>query len=381
MPVITATAANEGTVQVSLPLSIPGAATIVCTSKNGQNSVTYTINLTISTTPSTDATLKSLSVNGNAIEGFKADSFAYAVTIAYTDALPIVTAETNDAFATAEVTNVTEVTKAGNNATVVVTAQDGETQMTYTVTFKRADAIKKINEVVLSNYYSAYINEGETVIRGWYLAGEDMPTISSYKVNDGTTWSQNGNVITLTGVDGETAEYTLNIQPVTPVEFSATEIVFDGTETWVKSAYGWANDKKWKFSKTDSDYSREIAGKTHVELFLPACDTLYLTPFSGTERDVRFYINGVEFGSKTKFVKAGLILNVQQAAPFMLTIASAQSSGDGGIAAIRMARKDNSGQAIETTKSDVHCVKVLRDGQLLIIRNEDIYTIQGQHVQ
>lgn len=65
----------------------------------------------------------------------------------------------------------------------------------------------------------------------------------------------------------------------------------------------------------------------------------------------------------------------------MLTIASAQSSGDGGVAAIRMARKPNSETDIETTKSDVHCVKVLREGQLLIIRNEDIYTIQGQYVQ
>ena len=380
MPDITATAANEGTVQVNLPLSIPGAATIVCTSKNGQNSITYTINLTISATPGTDATLKSLSVNGNAIEGFKADSFVYAATIAYTDALPIVTAETNDAFATAVVTNVTEVTKAGNDATVVVTAQDGTTQMTYTVTFKRADAIKKINEVILSNHYSAYINEGETVIRGWYLAGEDMPTISSYKVNDGTTWSQNGNVITLTGADGESISYNLVIEAVTPVAFTANEIVFDGTETWVKSAYGWDGTKKWKFSKTDSDYSREIAGKTHVELFLPACDTLYLTPFSGTERDVRFYINGVEFGSKTKFVKAGLTLNVQQSAPFMLTIASAQSSGDGGIAAIRMARKNNSALDIETTKSDVHCVKVLREGRLYIRLGDKIYDITGRPV-
>ena len=167
---------------------------------------------------------------------------------------------------------------------------------------------------------------------------------------------------------------------MTPVEFSAAEIVFDGTETWVKSAYGWDGTKKWKFSKTDSDYSREIAGKTHVELFLPACDTLYLTPFSGTERDVRFYINGVEFGSKTKFVKAGLTLNVQQSAPFMLTIASAQSSGDGGIAAIRMARKNNSALDIETTKSDVHCVKVLREGRLYIRLGEKIYDITGRPV-
>lgn len=239
---------------------------------------------------------------------------------------------------------------------------------------------KAINEVILSNHYYAYINAGETVIRGWYLAGTSVPVINSCLLSAGATWAQTNDTVTITALNGTTAVYTIYIQPVTPVEFSAAEIVFDGTETWVKSAYGWDGTKKWKFSKTDSDYSREIAGKTHVELFLPACDTLYLTPFSGTERDVRFYINGVEFGSKTKFVKAGLTLNVQQSAPFMLTIASAQTSGDGGIAAIRMARKPNSETDIETTKSDVHCVKVLREGRLYIRLGEKIYDITGRPV-
>ena len=239
---------------------------------------------------------------------------------------------------------------------------------------------RAIREVILSNHYYAYINEGETVIRGWYLAGTSVPVIDSCLLSAGATWAQTNDTVTITALNGTTAVYTLDIQPVTPVEFSAAEIVFDGTETWVKSAYGWDGTKKWKFSKTDSDYSREIAGKTHVELFLPACDTLYLTPFSGTERDVRFYINGVEFGSKTKFVKAGLTLKVQQPAPFMLTIASAQTSGDGGIAAIRMARKPNSETDIETTKSDVHCVKVLREGRLYIRLGEKIYDITGRPV-
>ena len=239
---------------------------------------------------------------------------------------------------------------------------------------------RAIREVILSNHYYAYINEGETVIRGWYLAGTSVPVIDSCLLSAGATWAQTNDTVTITALNGTTAVYTIYVQPVTPVEFSAAEIVFDGTETWVKSAYGWDETKKWKFSKTDSDYSREIAGKTHVELFLPACDTLYLTPFSGTERDVRFYINGVEFGSKTKFVKAGLTLNVQQSAPFMLTIASAQTSGDGGIAAIRMARKPNSETDIETTKSDVHCVKVLREGRLYIRLGEKIYDITGRPV-
>ena len=240
--------------------------------------------------------------------------------------------------------------------------------------------LKAIHEVVLTNGYYAYINADETIIRGWYLAGEDAPTVSSYKVSDGATWTQNGNTVTVTALDKSTATYTMDIQPVTPVEFTANEIVFDGSESsWVKGAYGFDATKKWRFSKTDEDYSREIAGKTHVELFLPACDTIVLKSMASKEREINVYINGEKLGGKTKLLIAGSTFAVQQSAPFMLTIASAQSSGDGGVAAIRMARKAATG--IETTKSEVRCTKVLRNGQLLLMQGDAIYTIQGQRIQ
>ncbi len=240
--------------------------------------------------------------------------------------------------------------------------------------------LKAIHEVVLTNGYYAYINADETIIRGWYLAGEDVPTVSSYKVSDGATWTQNGNTVTVTALDKSTATYTMDIQSVTPVEFTANEIVFDGSESsWVKGAYGFDATKKWRFSKTDEDYSREIAGKTHVELFLPACDTIVLKSMASKEREINVYINGEKLGGKTKLLIAGSTFAVQQSAPFMLTIASAQSSGDGGVAAIRMARKAATG--IEATKSEVRCVKMLRNGQLLLMQGDAIYTIQGQRIQ
>ena len=156
--------------------------------------------------------------------------------------------------------------------------------------------------------------------------------------------------------------------------------MFDGTEgSWVKSAYGWDGTKKWRFSKTDDDYSREMAGKTHVELFLPACDTVVLKSMS-TQRDVRFYINGEALGEKTKLLTSGTTLVVAQQAPFMLTIASAQSSGDGGIAAIRMARRAGA-TGVEQVPSDQvpsdKVQKVLINGRIYILRGEEIYTLQG----
>lgn len=235
-------------------------------------------------------------------------------------------------------------------------------------------------EVIMSNAYSAYVDGSD--LKAFYLTGSEVPTVSTSKVNEGTKWEQNGNTITLTGSDETTISYTLVTEAVTPVAFTDQEIVFDGSADeaeWLKAAYGWDDTKKWRFSKTDDDYSREIAGKTHIELFLPACDTVVLTSMK-TERDVRIYVNGAQLGDKVKLVKTGLALAVEQSAPFMLSVVSAQSSGDGGIAAIRMARKATP-TGIDETASEKASTKVLYNGRLFILRGTKIYTPTGQQVR
>ena len=345
----------------------------------------YVITISKSASLDDDATLKSLSVAGLTLDPeFDADVTEYTVTKAYEAAMPTeanVTAEANSSNAKSVVVAITD-----NVITVTVTAENDDTKV-YTITVNNAPAVKKINEIILSNGYSAYIPEGQTVqpfsTFGFYLAGQDAPTVSSYKVNEGTTWAIDGNNITLTGADNSTATYYLTLETVTPADFSADEITFDGTEAWVKAANGFGADKGgWKFSKTDNDFSREIAGKTHVEFFLPACDTVVLkTGENGTERDVRFYVNGTQFGDKAKITKAGVALAVEQSAPFMLTIASAQTSGDGGIGAIRMARKPEDPTGINNTEDGVKAVKVIRDGQLLIIKGDKIFNIIGAELR
>ena len=241
--------------------------------------------------------------------------------------------------------------------------------------------LKAIHEVVLTNGYYAYINEGETVIRGWYLSGTESPGVKSHKVSEGAKWAQNGNQVTVTALDGSSASYTIDIQAVTPVQYTNKTIVFDGSESsWVKGAYGFDSTKKWRFSKTDDDYSREIAGKTHVEFFLPACDTVVLTSMSSKERDVNFYINGTAVGGKTKLLIAGTALPVLQSAPFMLTVASAQSSGDGGIASLRMSRRQSTGTE-NTQGEEVRYTKILRGHQILILRGGKTYTLTGQEIR
>lgn len=255
---------------------------------------------------------------------------------------------------------------------------------TVPVTPPAADSTPKaVNRIVLANGYNAYINSGETTVRGWYVAGMDAPAVQSCLLSEGATWQQNGNSLVVTALNGTSDTYPLDIQPVTPVAYTAAEIVFDGSEgSWVKGAYGWDSTKKWRFSKTDDDYSREMAGKTHVELFLPACDTVVLKSMS-TERKVRFYINGEQLGQETKLVTAGNTLIVNQSAPFMLSVVSAQSSGDGGIAAIRMARATGNNTALETVTGNPSSVtrKVLIDGRLFILSQGHTFDVLGNSVK
>lgn len=236
----------------------------------------------------------------------------------------------------------------------------------------------ELYEVIMNNGYNAYLSGDE--LRAFYTAGEAEPAIKSLKANEGTTWERNGSTVTLTGTDKTTKSYTLVIEAVQPREYTPDEIVFDGSEgSWVKCAYGWDSTKKWRFSKTDDNYERELAGKTHVEFFLPACDTVVLKSMDSNERDMRAYANGVQIGDKVKLLKAGTTLVVKQSAPFMLTVASAQSSGDGGVKALRMARKAGTPQSLEKAQRDnVQSTKVLRDGQLFIERNGVLYDMQGK---
>ena len=384
-PVVAATAANDAVVYISQATSLPGTATVECISRDGSKKVVYTINFTVSDTPSNDATLKSLSINGQIVEGFSSAKYEYTYEIAYIDALPIITAEPNEEHASVQINNVTEVTKTGTNATIVVTAQDGSTTLTYTITFNRADAIKKLNELIMSNKYNAYIPDNDASrIQAYYLAGTQEPTIESYKVSEGAALTQEGNVVTLTGADGTTISYTLSVESVEPVEFTTDEFIFDGSESWVKAAYGFDSTKKWKFSKTDTDYSREIAGRTHVEFFLPACDTVILKSMDSKERAVRIFVNGVEVGEKFTLLIAGSEIIVNQAEPFMLSVVSAQSSGDGGVKALQMKGQTHKIQtAIRPTNEtkDNNVRKVIRDGRLYIIKDNKTYTPQGSLVR
>jgi hypothetical protein len=137
VPVVTATVNDTGkaTAVVTQAAGLPGYAAVVVTAEDGITQKIYTINFTVAAVVKhTDATLSNLAIDGVALIGFTPATLTYSIVLpAGTTAIPVVTVIVNDTGkATAIVTQATDLP---GHAVVVVTAEDGTTQKTYTLNF------------------------------------------------------------------------------------------------------------------------------------------------------------------------------------------------------------------------------------------------------
>ena len=128
---IGATTNIEGAyLSITSASELPGTATIVVTSIDSSEVNTYSI---FFREISIDATLSNLSVEGETIEGFSSEVTQYEVVLpAGTVLIPVITAVTSDRNASRAITQAPQLP---GEALVVVTAEDGETTLTYTINF------------------------------------------------------------------------------------------------------------------------------------------------------------------------------------------------------------------------------------------------------
>ncbi|MBM4150556.1 MAG: T9SS type A sorting domain-containing protein [Ignavibacteria bacterium] len=128
-----------------------------------------------------DATLKELKVDGNQIPGFAPSALKYSYGVPGGGAVPQITlATTNDANAT--ITKITQATAVPGDATVLVTAGNGTTTATYTISYFYASpenpAPTPTATTVLSMYSDAYTNvEVDTWRTDWSQATFEATTI------------------------------------------------------------------------------------------------------------------------------------------------------------------------------------------------------------
>ena len=135
----------DGTVDLAVGSN---AVSVVVTAEDGNTSKTYTVTVTRTAPPSDDATLSGLTLSGVNFGTFSSATTAYTASVAHEVTETTVTATANDGGASYVVKlggstdsdGVVSLSVGSNAITAEVTAEDGQTSRTYTVTITRADA-------------------------------------------------------------------------------------------------------------------------------------------------------------------------------------------------------------------------------------------------
>ena len=135
----------DGTVDLSVG---ENAVSVVVTAEDGETAMTYTVTLTRAAALSTDATLKGLALSGVDLGTFDPATTGYTAEVGNDVDETTVTPTVNDGGATyvvklngmADDDGVIPLSVGSNVITVEVTAEDGETTLTYIVTLTRAEA-------------------------------------------------------------------------------------------------------------------------------------------------------------------------------------------------------------------------------------------------
>ncbi|MBE0666934.1 MAG: choice-of-anchor J domain-containing protein, partial [Bacteroidales bacterium] len=122
--------------------------------------------------PGSDATLSELMVDGNTVTGFDPATLEYIVNLdPNVTVIPTVTYTTADPAATTNVTLATDLSgnAAARTTTIVVTAADGVTKMTYKIIFEPIVSVANLaalRTVAPADYSRTYMITGEVVVTG-----------------------------------------------------------------------------------------------------------------------------------------------------------------------------------------------------------------------
>jgi len=344
--------------------ALPGTATVVVTAQDGTTELTYTVNFTVKATASTDATLKSLKA-GSITVALADGQYDYDVELpAGTTEAPALSYELNDETASAVVTDATSATGA---ASIVVTAQDGTTELTYNVQFSIAAAPKTLLALPFDNGVKGYIynatpsdpNYTAHTIYVPYI-GTTTPTAGAATTKEGTTSAEvAANTVTLTSsVDGSSQEYALNFVQLTPVTIDDLTTpythTFDGSEigSWIYSVYGYDASKGLKFAKTTNDTNnmRDAEGKTRIVFAIPAGVTHVELTSAGTKRNIKITADGVttEFAAANSYT-----FDLAGTEASLVMVESNQTGGDGGFSAITLSATSDPATGVEEAEAEV----------------------------
>lgn len=198
--------------------------TITVTAEDGIHTTEYTIVFTIA--KSTNADLKAILLDGKALASFFVDEHDYTITLPYGAPLPAITAETADPKASYVV----------NGTTITVTAEDGITTSTYTLTFSYLPSTNaELKAIMLDNVLQYGFRPDSFEYRDTVRFGSPMPVIT-WTVGDDqqvvdTTWLGDTQLtIVVTAGDGVTiSEYILDFLHMLSSNSALKDLRVNGT--------------------------------------------------------------------------------------------------------------------------------------------------------
>jgi len=198
--------------------------TVTVTAEDGIHTTVYTIVFTIA--KSTNADLQSIALDGKALASFFVDEHDYTITLPYGAPLPAITAETADPKASYVV----------NGTTITVTAEDGITTSTYTLTFSYLPSTNaELKAIMLDNVLQYGFRPDSFEYQDTVRYGGTMPVIT-WTVGDDqqvvdTAWvGETQLTIVVTAGDGVTiSEYILNFEHLLSSNSALKDLRVNGT--------------------------------------------------------------------------------------------------------------------------------------------------------
>ena len=189
--------------------------TIEVTAEDGETTQTYTVTVSRAAPPSTDATLRALTLSGIDFGTFASGTTSYTAQVAYSVSQTTVTPTVNHSGASyiiklggvEDADGVITLSVGSNVITIGVTAEDGNTTRTYTVTVTRAapSTDATLNSLTLSGVDFGAFASGTTSYTA-QVANSVTQTTVTPTVND----SEAGYVIKRGGVTDADGVITLN---------------------------------------------------------------------------------------------------------------------------------------------------------------------------
>ena len=211
---------SKSTAQVQ---STGNTVSIVVTAEDGVHTATYSVTFTIA--KSSNANLASIALDGIGLYAFYADEEFYTIALPYGAQTPVITAEPEDPAATVAIS--------GN--TITVTAEDGVTTRTYTVTFTWLPSENSnLAAILLNNVLQDGFEPDEYNYLNSIPYGEEVPAVTWVTADDqqqvDTTWTGDLELtILVTAGDGTTtSEYTLTFVPVLSSDWHLADLQVNG---------------------------------------------------------------------------------------------------------------------------------------------------------